>query len=250
MMKQILSNIHWRGIVLCALFMLLFAFSPSLKAAEQMDVKQMISNIHWLGHDSFRIQGNGLEIYIDPFKLKNGPKADLILITHDHRDHCSPADVTKIQNKDTVIVTIAAAAAKLSGEIKVVKPGDELTVKGIPISAVPAYNVNKFRSPGVPFHPRKSGHVGFVITVEGISIYHTGDTDSIPEMESIKADIALLPVSGIYVMTADEAIEAAKKIKPKIAIPMHLGRGIGSMTDAEHFKEKASVPVEILLLEK
>ena len=210
----------------------------------------MVSNIHWLGHDSFHIEGDGLVIYIDPWKLEDGPQADLILITHDHRDHCSPEDVDKIRKKDTVIVTVAAAAAKLSGEIEVVKPSDELTAKGLPISAVPAYNVNKFRSPGVPFHPRESGYVGFILTVGGRRIYHAGDTDCIPEMESIDADIALLPVSGTYVMTADEAIEAVRTINPQIAIPMHIGRGIGSLADAEHFKEKASVPVEILPMEK
>lgn len=213
-------------------------------------VKQMVSNIHWLGHASFRIEGDNLVIYIDPWKLEDGPQADLILITHDHPDHCSPEDVAKVQKKDSVIVTVAAAAAKLSGQIKVIQPGNELTVKGIPISAVPAYNVNKFRSPGVPFHPQESGYVGFVLTVEGQRIYHAGDTDSISEIGSIDADIALLPVSGTYVMTADEALEAVKVIKPQVAIPMHIGRGIGSLADAEYFKEKASVPVEIFPLER
>jgi len=250
MAKQIVSNIHWLGIALSALLVLLLAISLPPQVTGQMDVKQMVSNIHWLGHDSFRIKGDGLVIYIDPWQIENGPKADLILITHDHRDHCSPADVAKVQKEDSVIVTVAAAAAKLSGQIQVVKPGDELRVKGIPISAVPAYNVNKFRSPGVPFHPRESGYVGFVVTVEGQRIYHAGDTDCIPEMGSINADIALLPVSGTYVMTADEAVEAAAIIKPQIAIPMHIGRGIGSLADAERFKEKASVPVEILPMKK
>jgi len=250
MAKQIVSNIHWLGIALSALLVLLLAISLPPQVTGQMNVKQMVSNIHWLGHDSFRIKGDGLVIYIDPWQIEDGPKADLILITHDHRDHCSPADVAKVQKEDSVIVTVAAAAAKLSGQIQVVKPGDELRVKGIPISAVPAYNVNKFRSPGVPFHPRESGYVGFVVTVEGQRIYHAGDTDCIPEMGSINADIALLPVSGTYVMTADEAVEAAAIIKPQIAIPMHIGRGIGSLADAERFKEKASVPVEILPMKK
>lgn len=213
-------------------------------------VKQMVSNIHWLGHASFRIEGDELVIYIDPWKLGDGPKADLILITHDHPDHLSPEDVAKVQKKDSTIVTVAAAAAKLSGQIEVVRPGDEVTVRGIPIRAVPAYNVNKFRSPGVPFHPQESGYVGFILTVEGQRIYHAGDTNYIPEMGSIDADIALLPVSGTYVMTADEAMEAVKTIKPQVAIPMHIGGGIGSLTDAEHFKERASVPVEILPMEK
>lgn len=211
--------------------------------------KQMIPNIHWLGHASFLIEGAGLAICIDPWKLEDAPKADLILITHDHRDHCSPADVTKVRKETSVIVTVAAAASKLSGQIEVVQPGDEIVIRGIPISTVPAYNVNKFRSPGVPFHPKESGYVGFIVAVEGQRIYHAGDTDHIPEMSSIDADVALLPVSGIYVMTADEAAEAAAVIMPKLAIPMHVGGGIGSLTDARRFQQKASVPVTILPME-
>jgi L-ascorbate metabolism protein UlaG (beta-lactamase superfamily) len=224
--------------------------SSQSPGGEQVDVKGLVSNIHWLGHDSFRIEGDGVVIYTDPWQLEGGPKADVILITHDHGDHCSPADVDKLKKQDTIIITIADAAAKLSGSIRVVKPGEELTVKGIPIRTVPAYNLNKFRSPGVPFHPREAGHVGFVFVVEGRRIYHAGDTDNIPEMAGIDVDVAMLPVSGIYVMTADEAVGAAERIKPKVAIPMHVGRGIGSLQDAESFKEKASVPVEILPIEK
>jgi L-ascorbate metabolism protein UlaG (beta-lactamase superfamily) len=209
----------------------------------------LVSGINWLGHDSFRIEAGSKVIYIDPWQLSNNPpQADIILITHDHGDHCSPEDVTKIQNEDTVIVTISQAAEKLSGSIEIVKPGDHLTVMDVPIEAVPAYNVNKFRSPGVPFHPKEAAHVGFVITLEGRRIYHTGDSDLIPEMKNLQVDVALLPVSGTYVMTAEEAITAAAAIKPKIAIPMHVGRSIGSLKDTKKFKSGAAVPVEILPL--
>ncbi len=94
------------------------------------------------------------------------------------------------------------------------------------------------------------GHASFLLSVEGQRIYQAGDTEFIPEMESIDADIALLPVSGTYVMTVDEAVEAVKTIGPQIAIPMHVGRHIGSLVDAKHFKEKASVPVQILPVDK
>ena len=229
-----------------------FSFSGPARAAAPTaaELKKLTANIHWLGHDSFRIDGEGLVIYLDPYKLKEGPKADLILITHDHQDHASPADVARIQKPDTVIVTIAKAAEKLTGEIKTVKPGDELKVKGVKIKAVPAYNVNKFRSPGVPFHPKEAGNVGYVITVKGVRIYHTGDSDFIPEMKGLAPDVALLPVSGTYVMTAEEALEAAAAIHPKVAIPMHVGEGIGSLADAQRFKEKATVPVIVLPIEK
>ncbi len=206
----------------------------------------MIENIHWLGHDAFRIE-NDKTIYIDPYELKGKPpKADLILITHDHFDHCSPDDVAKVAKEDTVIVTIAAAAQKLKGDVRVVKPGDSLTVLGIPIETVPAYNVNKFRSPGVPFHPKESEHVGFILTVGGLRIYHAGDTDVIPEMDDIEADIALLPVGGTYTMTADEAAEAANRIRPKVAIPMHHSAIVGSVKDAQRFADLCQMEVVIL----
>ena len=176
------------------------------------EVRQMISNIHWLGHDSFRLQADSMVVYIDPWQVEDGPQADLILITHDHSDHCSPEDVARLRKEDTVVITIGAAASILPDPVQVVKPGDERTEKGVRIEAVPAYNVSKFRSPGVPFHPREAGHVGYIITMGGQRIYHTGDTDVIPEMESLDVDIALLPVSGTYVMTADEAVEAAALI--------------------------------------
>jgi len=212
-------------------------------------IETLIENIHWLGHDSFRIEGSSQVIYVDPWQIKAGTKADLILVTHNHHDHCSPEDIEKVQKESTVIVTIAEAAKDLSGRIQIVEPGNQLSVGDTAIQVVPAYNLNKFRSPGNPFHPQTAGHVGFVINVDGVRIYHTGDTDYIPEMETIQADVILVPVSGIYVMTAEEAIQATASIQPQVAIPMHVGRSIGSLSDAERFKEGASVEVRILDLE-
>jgi L-ascorbate metabolism protein UlaG (beta-lactamase superfamily) len=232
-----------------ALVILQGLVSVAIAAEEGGGLEDVVSKIHWLGHDAFRIEAGGRVIYIDPWQISGGPQADIILITHDHRDHCSPEDVAKIRGKNTHVVTVKAAAAKLPPPVTVVKPGDSLTIDGIPVTVIPSYNVNKFRSPGVLFHPREAGYAGYLFTVSGITIYHAGDSDPIPEMASVKADIALLPVSGIYVMTAEEAVSAADQIRPKLAIPMHVGRGIGSMADAERFKQKASVPVRILPME-
>ena len=218
-------------------------------AESPSETARMTSIIHWLGHDSFRIDGDNMVIYIDPYKIAGGPKADLILITHDHKDHASLEDVAKIQQSETTIVAASAAATKFQGRIQTVKPGDKLDIKGISIEAVPAYNINKFRSPGVPFHPQESGYVGYILTVKGIRIYNAGDTDAIPEMKSVHCDVALLPVSGIYVMTAEEAATAAAMIHTRIVIPMHVGKGIGSLEDAERFKALSSVPAVILPME-
>lgn len=221
------------------------------EANMQTEVERMVENIHWLGHDSFRIEGDGKVIYIDPYQLESDePKADLILITHDHADHCSPDDVARVRAPETVVVGIAAAAGKLPDPVQTVTPGDTLTAAGVPIRTVAAYNVNKFRSPGNPFHPQEAGHVGYVITVEGQRIYHSGDTDVIPEMQSVRTDVALLPVSGTYVMTAEEAVQAADVIQPRVAIPMHVGAGIGGLEDAQRFKEQANVPVVVKKIEK
>ena len=213
-------------------------------------INPFLNKIHWLGHASFRIDGETATIYLDPWQLSGDqPQADLILITHDHHDHCSPEDVAKIQGTGTVIVTVAESVKKLKGDIRVVKPGDLLTVKGVDIQAVPAYNLTKFRSPGVTFHPKEMGFVGFIVTVDGQRIYHAGDTDIIPEMSDYQADIALLPVSGTYVMTAEEAAEAAGIIKPGVMVPMHVGRGIGSENDLETIQAISPVPVEVLEFE-
>jgi len=201
----------------------------------------MLENIHWLGHASFRIEGEQV-IYIDPWKVKDGEKADLILITHSHHDHCSPEDVAKIRKDGTKIVTVADCESKLSGEVRVVAPGDRVTVHGIPIEAVPAYNIGK------SFHPKANGWVGFVVTVDGTRIYHAGDTDRIPEMDHVEADIALLPIGGTYTMTASEAAEASIAIGPKTAIPMHWGDIVGSKRDAKRFRELCAGKVDVEIL--
>ena len=207
-----------------------------------MGVNDVIKNITWLGHDGFLIKGDGKTIAIDPFQVKDSEPADIILVTHEHYDHCSPEDIQKLQKASTVIVTEASSAAKLSGDVRVVQPGDKLTVEGIQIEVVPSYNTNK------SFHPKQNGWLGFIVTVEGVRLYHAGDTDLIPEMVSFDVDVALLPVSGTYVMTAEEAVEAAKMIKPKLAIPMHYDAIVGSSDDAQRFCNALAGICEVVML--
>ena len=206
-------------------------------------VKAFAEKINWLGHDGFRIDG-AKTTYIDPYQIKGGPVADVILITHEHFDHCSPEDVEKIQGPDTIIVTEKDSAKKLTGDVRVVKPGDTVDLGEVKIDVVPSYNTDK------DFHPKKNGWLGFIVEIEGIKIYHAGDADFIPEMKDFEVDIALLPVSGTYVMTADQAVKAALAINPKLAIPMHYGAIVGEVQDAVNFEKALEGKVDVMVLEK
>jgi L-ascorbate metabolism protein UlaG (beta-lactamase superfamily) len=207
----------------------------------------LVERLHWLGHASFRLDGPPT-IYFDPWRLEGElPQADVILISHEHQDHCSPEDVERVGGPGTVIVTVPQAAQKLRGDVRVLRPGERVTVGEVEIEAVPAYNVNKFRSPGVPFHPQEAGHVGYVVTVEGERLYFAGDTDHIPEMAGFRCDVALLPVGGTYTMDAEEAAQAAADIGPQVAVPMHWGAGVaGTRADAERFRSLYDGEVVIL----
>ena len=214
-------------------------------------VQYVLNKIHWLGHDCMRIDVDPV-IYFDPYEIEPGVEAGILLITHEHYDHCAIDDVKKVLGEDTVIVTEKDAAAKLAdalgaavkGKITIVAPGDTLTVKGISISAVPSYNVDK------EFHPKSNGWLGFVVEIDGVKVYHAGDTDLIPEMDDITCDIAFLPVSGTYVMTADEAVAAAERINPTVAIPMHYGALVGDDGDAESFQKGLDGKIDVKILQK
>ena len=208
-----------------------------------MTIEDLKSKINWLGHDAFKIDASKC-IYIDPYEIKSDAKADLILITHEHFDHCSPDDVAKIQMPETVIVTEKDSAQKVSGDVRLMKPGDSLSIDDIKIEAVPAYNTNK------DFHPKKAGWLGFILEIDGVRVYHAGDTDFIPEMKDLNVDIALLPVSGTYVMTAQEAVKAALDIKPNIAIPMHYDSIVGTKDDAKTFADGLKGKIEVVILKQ
>ena len=183
----------------------------------------------WLGHASFKLKAKGKVIFFDPFKWKLGEKADIILCSHEHFDHSNKEMIADAMADSTAVFSSKGVAAEIEGAVGMI-PGQQAEHEGVIVTAVQAYNVNK------RFHPKGLG-VGFIVEVEGKKIYHAGDTDIIPEMSSIKCDVALLPVSGTYVMTAKEAAMAVKAIKPNIAVPMHYGEVVGTLDDAELFKE-------------
>jgi len=204
------------------------------------EVIDMLDKISWIGHASFKIKGKKV-IYIDPWKLKDGSeKADIVLITHSHNDHLSKEDVAKIMKKDTVIITTADCAKEFKENVKTIKPGESVNIDKVEIKGVPAYNINK------KFHEKSKNWLGFVIDMEGVKIYHAGDTDNIPEMKEIEADIALLPIGGTYTMNAKEAANAANNMKVKVVIPMHFGDIVGSDKDLDEFKKNCKVEVKVL----
>ncbi len=200
--------------------------------------------IEWLGHASFKLK-NSKVIYIDPFELSDGEKADIILVTHTHYDHCSLRDIEKIIKDNTLVIGPVDAQSKLGklGNVKFrwLQPGQTIETDSIRVTGYPAYNINKH------FHPKSNDWLGYLIEVNGIRVYHAGDTDAIPELKGLSnIDILLLPVGGTYTMNAEEAANIANAIKPAIAIPMHYGSIVGTENDAERFKRLTKMKVEIL----
>ena len=208
--------------------------------------------LHWLGHDGFKIvTEDNKVIYIDPYKLSKANHktndAELVFISHNHFDHLSIEDLRHIINDETKIIAAVECMEKLNQEgfknVKNVEPGQTIQENNINIEIVPAYNVNK------NFHPKDDKKVGFIITCSNTRIYHAGDTDKISEMAKYSPDIAIVPVSGVYVMTAEEAADCVNNLlKPtKVAIPMHYGSIVGNLDDALEFKKLVHIcKVDIL----
>lgn len=178
--------------------------------------------LKWLGHASWKITIGDKVIYVDPYQGDYDEEADLILASHSHQDHFDPKKVKLVRGGKTLVIAPTDVASKVNYPVKSLKPGESATFHGITIQAVEAYNNKRFRSPGNPFHPRGLG-VGYLIKAEGKIVYHTGDTDFIPEMKELRdLDLVLIPSGGTYTMDNAEAAEAVVRMHPKVAIPMHI----------------------------
>jgi L-ascorbate metabolism protein UlaG (beta-lactamase superfamily) len=211
----------------------------------------LIDAVEWLGHSGFRVGAGRTTIYIDPYRVeRDAPPADLILITHGHYDHFSPRDIEALSHERTWLVAPPAVAEQVGGQVLSIAPGEVFEpefAQGVAIRAVAAYNTSKRDAEGNVFHAREAGWVGYELNIRGERLYHAGDTDVIPEMDQVTGvDVALLPVSGTYVMTAEEAAAAARRIQPRVAVPMHWGENIGTREDAERFAGLTPVPVAIM----
>ncbi len=194
-----------------------------------------------IGHATFRIETSGLTIYTDPYKIPdNSPPADFILVSHSHYDHCDPDDIKKITKESTILIASEEAKRKLKGDIQTVSQNDEITIQGLTIKTIPAYNISK------PYHPKGAG-VGFIINTGQTTIYFAGDTDYTEEMQNLKdIDICLVPIGGTYTMDEKEASEFVNHIKPKVAIPMHYG----SITqgDPVEFKRLTDSAIDVRIM--
>ncbi len=218
--------------------------------ANNFDLKDV--NIKLLGHSSVKLKAGKLVMYIDPYDIEDNEKADFVLITHGHYDHCSIKDIKGLLKNNSVIIATPDCSSQISKlnnlehiKVELVEPYKKMNFEkyNLTIETIPAYNINK------EFHKRINNWVGYVIGLNGIRIYHAGDTDFIPEMKELKdIDVAFLPVGGTYTMNSDEAARAAEAIRPKIAVPMHYGKIVGNEEDALHFKKIASEFCEVKVL--
>jgi len=217
------------AILTASVFSLLFATTVSAGQSFQTDIFSTSGGnlvITFIGHGTLMLDCGGKIVHVDPWSrladYSRLPDADLILITHEHRDHLDPKAIDEVRTKDTVVLANPAAALSVEGSI-ILENGNKRTAVGLPVTAVPAYNIVHKRSGGNPYHPKGSGN-GYIVGFGGMRIYIAGDTEDIPEMKTLgPVDIAFIPVNLPYTMTLEMAANAARMIRPKVLYPYHFG---------------------------
>jgi L-ascorbate metabolism protein UlaG (beta-lactamase superfamily) len=208
----------------------------------------MFDGLTWYRQSAYRYEAGGRTIYIDPWGLPDdSPEADAVFITHAHQDHFNEEDLNKVRTERTRIVAPRDVAADcgLLGDIVAIGPGDDVEAAGVSGQAVPAYNIVDER---LDKHPKEKDWVGYVLTLGGRTMYFAGDTDHVPDLNSVKAQVAFVPIGGTYTMDADEAAGLIREIRPEIAVPCHYGFVVGPPSVAERFRE-ACDPIEVQVLE-
>lgn len=202
----------------------------------------MIESIQWLGYGSFLINGPPI-IYINPWRVtRSAFHADIILVGHEHYEHCSPADIEKLRGPHTVVIGNEKVASQIR-DCTVLRPMQSITVDRASIKTLPAYTPDKLH------HPKEEGGLGFLISLNFYDIYYAGDTGRIPEMDLIHPDIAILPIDGQGTMTVPEAAELVKSMRPRWVLPSNWGSGSSgaSQLDAQSFRELVSDFSEVII---
>ncbi len=202
------------------------AFSQDKPAFDKINTSAGIVEMHFVGHGSLMFKLNDFTIHIDPVRssgnYKDLPKADLILVTHEHYDHLDTRLISELRKEGTVMLCNANSASEVTWA-HTMKPGDNKVVNNINIEAIPAYNIVNMRAPGQPFHPKGTG-IGFIISIGDKKFYVAGDTENTPEMKALKnIDVAFLPMNLPYTMTPEMVADASRAFKPKILYPYHFG---------------------------
>lgn len=203
----------------------------------------IMEKIHWLGHSSFAVYGSRT-VCFDPYRVTRVRKADLILVSHTHSDHFSPEDIAKVAVEKTTLVISSDAKPDYPASVVTMRPGDSARIMGMTIEAVPAYNLTK------TYHPKANNWLGYILTIDGVRLYHAGDTDFIPEMKGLAADVGFVPVGGTYTMESREAAEAVNAMKLSRVVPMHWGEIVGTEKDAADFKGLVGPATEVIILKK
>jgi L-ascorbate metabolism protein UlaG (beta-lactamase superfamily) len=204
----------------------------------------MLEKLTWFRQSAFRWRGEDLVVYVDPWGVTDDVPADVILITHAHYDHYQPHEIDRLRKASTRQVAPRDVARELSGDVTAVAPGESHDVGGLKLETVPAYNIVEER---LDMHPRSNGWVGYVLEFEGRRYYHAGDTDALPELERLTADVAMVPIGGTFTMDWEEAGALVRKMSPRVAVPMHYGFVVCSPSKAVAFRKAAGpVPVEEL----
>lgn len=226
--------------------------TPTFTKAATQTVRAAADKISMNTHSSIKLTGVGPDadkiVYVDPYEISGAPHdADAVLITHGHYDHFSPPDIKKILKSDTRLAVpqnlYEKATALVPPErIVPMKLGKAVKIAGISVKATPAYN--RFK----PFHPKRAGNIGYLLTINGARVYIAGDTDAVPEILKIRCDIALVPVGGTYTMSAREAASLINTIKPALAIPTHYGSLAGKAEGGTCFKNLVGPDTAVRLL--
>ena len=206
----------------------------------------MLDEVQVITHSCIKITGEKT-IYFDPFQLKAEPHdADIVFVTHEHHDHYSPEDVRKVLKPETILVIPAVLASKVrelglaEAKITTVKAGDAVTVGGLPVEVVAAYNLTK------QFHPKAKGWVGYIVTLNQKRYYVSGDVDYNEAIAQVKCDVAIIPVGGTYTFNPQEAAEYINQLKPQVAVPTHYGSLVGKKTDGDTFAKLVQPPVKVV----